>query len=81
MPTGASHPPLSQPNQKVAVVTGANRRIGREVARQLAERGWTVVLTARDAAKARRAAQEIPGSVQPAIPDVASQATVDRFAG
>ncbi|HMI23984.1 MAG TPA: SDR family NAD(P)-dependent oxidoreductase, partial [Streptosporangiaceae bacterium] len=31
----------------VSLVTGGNRGIGREVCRQLAERGHTVVLTAR----------------------------------
>ncbi|MBB4932954.1 NAD(P)-dependent dehydrogenase (short-subunit alcohol dehydrogenase family) [Lipingzhangella halophila] len=40
----------------VAVVTGANRGIGREVCRQLAERGYRVVLTARDPGKGRAAA-------------------------
>lgn len=46
-------------HERVAVVTGANRGIGREVARQLAERGWTVVLTARDLAQGEAAAAEI----------------------
>jgi NAD(P)-dependent dehydrogenase (short-subunit alcohol dehydrogenase family) len=44
---------------RVVVVTGANRGIGREVARQLAAAGDTVVLTARDPAKAERAAAEL----------------------
>ncbi len=43
----------------VALVTGANRGIGREVARQLAERGYEVLLSARDAEKARTAAAEL----------------------
>jgi NAD(P)-dependent dehydrogenase (short-subunit alcohol dehydrogenase family) len=43
----------------VALVTGANRGIGREVARQLARRGDRVILTARDEAKACAAADEI----------------------
>ncbi|HEY2552097.1 MAG TPA: SDR family NAD(P)-dependent oxidoreductase [Streptosporangiaceae bacterium] len=42
----------------VSLVTGANRGIGREVCRQLAARGHTVVLTARDAAAAAAAAEE-----------------------
>jgi NAD(P)-dependent dehydrogenase (short-subunit alcohol dehydrogenase family) len=43
-------------DRRVAVVTGANRGIGLEVARQLAARGDTVILTARDADKAETAA-------------------------
>jgi FlaA1/EpsC-like NDP-sugar epimerase len=35
---------------RVVLVTGANRGIGRELARQLVVRGDTVVLTARDLA-------------------------------
>src|SRR3712207_6262754 len=44
---------------KVAFVTGAGRGIGLEVCRQLAERGMTVVLTARDLEKARAAAEQL----------------------
>jgi NAD(P)-dependent dehydrogenase (short-subunit alcohol dehydrogenase family) len=48
-----------QADESVALVTGANRGIGREVARQLAAAGYTVILTARDEAKARAAAEEL----------------------
>ncbi|HET7650631.1 MAG TPA: SDR family NAD(P)-dependent oxidoreductase [Gammaproteobacteria bacterium] len=37
------------PTQKIAVVTGANRGLGLEAARQLARAGMHVVMTARDA--------------------------------
>ncbi|MBQ1090025.1 SDR family oxidoreductase [Streptomyces sp. B93] len=43
----------------VAVVTGANRGIGHEVARQLARRGHRVVLGSRDLAKGQAAAARI----------------------
>lgn len=43
-------------NATVAVVTGANRGIGMEIARQLALRDMHVVLTSRDAAKGNAAA-------------------------
>lgn len=44
---------------RVALVTGANRGIGLEVARQLAEKGHTVILTSRDAGKGQAALQSI----------------------
>jgi NAD(P)-dependent dehydrogenase (short-subunit alcohol dehydrogenase family) len=48
-------------DRRVAVVSGANRGIGREIVRQLAGRGITAVLTARDAAAAAAAAEELGG--------------------
>ena len=49
--------PADRPNASlVAVVTGANRGIGLEVARQLAGHGHTVVLGSRDLDRGRRAA-------------------------
>jgi NAD(P)-dependent dehydrogenase (short-subunit alcohol dehydrogenase family) len=46
---------------RVVLVTGANRGVGRELARQLALQGDAVVLTARDLAKAERAAAALRG--------------------
>ncbi|MFI9589606.1 SDR family NAD(P)-dependent oxidoreductase [Nonomuraea sp. NPDC052265] len=57
----------------MCVVTGANRGIGLEVARQLAAAGDTVVLTARDERKARDAAAGIPGDVLARRLDVADE--------
>jgi len=45
----------------IALVTGAAHGIGLEVCRQLAERGWTVVLTARALERAREAAEGLAG--------------------
>jgi NAD(P)-dependent dehydrogenase (short-subunit alcohol dehydrogenase family) len=43
----------------VVLITGATRGLGREVARQLAERGATVLVSARDPAKADQTAAEL----------------------
>ncbi|MCU0432111.1 MAG: SDR family NAD(P)-dependent oxidoreductase [Bacteroidia bacterium] len=45
--------------KKTVVITGAAKGIGFETARQLHEKGFDVVLTARDAAKGHAAAQQI----------------------
>ncbi len=44
---------------RVALVTGANRGVGLEVPRQLARRGYTVVLGSRDPQKGERAAARL----------------------
>lgn len=46
-------------NQPIAIVSGANRGIGLEVCRQLAEQGYVVVLGSRDAAKGEKAAAQL----------------------
>jgi len=43
----------------VALVTGANKGIGKEIARQLGAQGMTVLLAARDAARGEQAATEL----------------------
>jgi NAD(P)-dependent dehydrogenase (short-subunit alcohol dehydrogenase family) len=45
--------------QKVAVVTGGNRGLGFEASRQLAKKGYHVVLTSRDEAKGKAAAEKL----------------------
>jgi NAD(P)-dependent dehydrogenase (short-subunit alcohol dehydrogenase family) len=56
---------------RVALVTGANRGIGREVAHQLAQRGYEVLLGARDEVKAADAAAEIAASTGARVSGVA----------
>jgi NAD(P)-dependent dehydrogenase (short-subunit alcohol dehydrogenase family) len=48
-----------QHNARVAVVTGANRGMGLEACRQLAQRGYQVVLTSRDQARGEQATQSL----------------------
>jgi NAD(P)-dependent dehydrogenase (short-subunit alcohol dehydrogenase family) len=62
----------------IAVITGANRGIGLEVARQLAARGDTAILTARDLTKAQAAAERVGASA--AQLDVTDPENVQRFA-
>src|SRR5690242_5423912 len=66
-------------DNKVAVVSGANRGIGKEVVRQLAERGYTVVLGARELPKGEEAAREIGKNVTALELDVASDSSVEQF--
>src|SRR5438034_11822545 len=46
-------------SQRIVLITGSNRGIGFETAQQLTQRGFHVVITARDEAKGRQAAKEI----------------------
>jgi NAD(P)-dependent dehydrogenase (short-subunit alcohol dehydrogenase family) len=68
----------------VALVTGANRGIGREVSRQLAQRGYEVLLSARDGEAATTAAEEIAratgATVRPLTLDVADPDSIERAA-
>jgi len=50
-------------NEKVAIVTGGNRGLGKECCRQLAEKGYIVVLCSRDLANGEAASKEMQGSV------------------
>ncbi len=50
---------VEENSKKIALVTGANRGLGLEVCRQLAQQGITVILTARDRQKGEQATQQL----------------------
>jgi NAD(P)-dependent dehydrogenase (short-subunit alcohol dehydrogenase family) len=60
----------------IALVTGANKGIGREIARQLAAGGHTVYVGSRDAVRGEEAVAEIGGDARPLILDVTDAASV-----
>lgn len=70
-----------QEDTRIALVTGANKGIGLEIARQLAQSGTIVIIGARDPAKARAAVDELASqglaarSVEIDVTDAASIAT------
>jgi NAD(P)-dependent dehydrogenase (short-subunit alcohol dehydrogenase family) len=63
-------------NQSTALVTGANKGIGKEIARQLAAQGLTVYLGSRDAERGKRAAEEIGGDTRVLVLDVTDEHSV-----
>ncbi|WP_434722219.1 SDR family NAD(P)-dependent oxidoreductase [Mesorhizobium sp. RIZ17] len=65
---------------KVAFVTGGNRGIGLETARQLAELGFTVLIGVRDLAKGEVAAKRLGGKVEAIALDVAAPEAAARAA-
>lgn len=66
--------------QPVAIVTGSNRGLGKETVRQLAAKGYSVLLTARKLDNAQRAAKELNyNSIVPLQLDISDQDSVDEF--
>lgn len=65
---------------RIILITGANRGIGRELAKQLAADGDTVLLGARDIGATTQAAAEIGGNTHAVQLDVSNQASVDAAA-
>jgi 3-oxoacyl-[acyl-carrier protein] reductase len=64
---------------RVALVTGGTRGIGREIAATLARCGARVAVAGRDAARATEAAQSIGGGARGFAADVADAAAVGRL--
>jgi NAD(P)-dependent dehydrogenase (short-subunit alcohol dehydrogenase family) len=75
---------VSAPDTPVAVVTGANRGIGRAITVALAAAGFTVVASARDPASladTMAAAGQAGGTAVPVACDVCDEASVAALAG
>ncbi|MCA1587684.1 MAG: SDR family NAD(P)-dependent oxidoreductase, partial [Chloroflexi bacterium] len=69
--------------EQVVVITGASQGIGRETALQLAERGASVVLAARNEealSELSRQVERLGGQAEPVVTDVANPEAVDRLA-
>jgi NAD(P)-dependent dehydrogenase (short-subunit alcohol dehydrogenase family) len=74
---------LEPAERKVALITGANKGIGLEIARQLGRQGMTVLVEARDAGRGREAIEGLRSEGIDAYLirfDVTSQATIDQAA-
>src|ERR1041385_4876960 len=64
----------------IALVTGSSRGIGREVARQLVGRQYDVIVTARKAADALRAAKDVGARYSHAL-DTSNAKSIDALVG
>jgi NAD(P)-dependent dehydrogenase (short-subunit alcohol dehydrogenase family) len=63
-------------DKQIALVTGANTGIGKEIARQLAGAGVVVYVGSRNAGRGERAAEEIDGDARLLVLDVTDAASV-----
>lgn len=64
---------MTEPEKRVAWVTGAGKGIGRAVARRLADEGWLVAASARTAADLDSLAAEVPGRITAFLLDVTNE--------
>jgi NAD(P)-dependent dehydrogenase (short-subunit alcohol dehydrogenase family) len=64
----------------IALVTGANKGIGKEIARQLAATGSRVYVGSRDAARGERAVADIGGDARLLVLDVTDTASIKEAA-
>ncbi|XP_054913921.1 retinol dehydrogenase 13-like [Poeciliopsis prolifica] len=83
--TGGRCPSKAGIKGKTVVITGANTGIGKETARELANRGGRIIMGCRDMAKCEEAAKEIRGkTLNPHVYarrlDLASMSSIREFA-
>ncbi len=70
-------------DKKIALITGANKGIGKEIARQLGQLGITVIIGARDKKKGKEAEKELRSQGMEVLTvklDVTKQSTIDAAA-
>ncbi|WP_274911504.1 SDR family oxidoreductase [Streptomyces sp. WZ-12] len=67
-------------NERTALITGANKGIGRHIAGQLAAEGLTVYVGSRDAERGQRAVEEVGGGARLLVLDVTDADSVARAA-
>lgn len=71
---------MKNTTQRVAIVTGANRGLGKEVSRQLAEQGDIVIVTARQLSSAQQTVEELGLDNLLAVQlDITNQESVDQL--
>lgn len=66
-------------DNRVALVSGGNRGIGQEICRQLADKGYTVVLGSRNEQQGQEAAEKLNGDVHALQLDVTDEESVNRL--
>ncbi|WP_330336044.1 SDR family oxidoreductase [Streptomyces sp. NBC_00557] len=67
-------------NDRTALVTGANKGIGRHIAARLVAEGFTVYVGSRDAARGRQAVEQIGGDARLLVLDVTDADSVAKAA-
>ncbi|WP_199436992.1 SDR family NAD(P)-dependent oxidoreductase [Vibrio owensii] len=71
---------MKNTTQRVAIVTGANRGLGKEVSRQLAEQGDIVIVTARQLSSAQHTVEELGlDNALAAQLDITNQESIDQL--
>jgi NAD(P)-dependent dehydrogenase (short-subunit alcohol dehydrogenase family) len=63
--------------ERVALISGGNRGLGREIARRLAEAGYQVVIGSRDPTEGEQTAHELGGTVTACRLDVTDPDTIE----